>query len=96
MRTMGLFSLCFLIISCHSGDFREQCNKDGSCNGKNLKCIDGWCELKPPSVESDNCIYESDCFCKTCANKCGDAGFKNCKYSDTSVWGSEPAVCECK
>lgn len=93
---MRLFILCIFIVACHTGNFREECNKDGSCNNANLVCLNGWCETKPPSKEPGRCYYESECFCVTCADKCGDAGVKTCAYSDTSVWESKPAVCECK
>lgn len=86
-----------LLAGCHTGDFGEKCNKDGSCNSPTLAC-NAWdeCKPKPEPAPARRCNYESECFCFTCADKCGEAGVKECAYSDTSVWGSKPAVCECK
>jgi len=94
-----LFLLAFL-VGCqnHPGDFGGACNKDGTCNSPNLEC-DNWmhsCRVKTPPEEPGRCKFESECFCITCAEKCADAGVKECAYSDTSVWGSKPAICECK
>jgi len=94
---MRYLFIVLLLVGCHTGNFEEECNKDGSCNAPGLEC--GWggkCRVKEPPAPPRRCIYESECFCFTCADKCGDAGVKNCAYSDTSVWGSKPAVCECK
>jgi hypothetical protein len=97
MRSAALV-LAFVLFGCHTGDFDQPCNKDGSCNGPNLVCDRGWekCMVKEPPRAPGRCSYESECFCVTCADKCGDAGVKTCAYSDTSVWGAKPAVCECK
>ena len=100
-----LASLLFLLVACnsHTGDLREHCNPDGTCNSTNTSCQSDlmgegyYCFLKPaPPDPNRKCYYESECFCVTCAEKCGEAGVKECAYSDTSVWGSKPAVCECK
>lgn len=86
-----------LIIGCHTGDFDQDCNKDGSCNSPNLECKSwGRCGVKDPPHTPGRCSYESECFCVTCAERCGDAGVKVCAFSDTTVWGAKPAVCECK
>ena len=84
------------LAGCHTGDFGERCNKDGSCNAAGLECYYSECSVKRAPERPKNCAYESECFCVTCADKCGDAGVKICAYSDTSVWGAKPAVCECK
>lgn len=95
MKALGLVAL--FLIGCHTGNFDETCNKDGSCNSQNLECgIYDKCVVKQPPAPPRRCYYESECFCVICAEKCGDAGVKVCAYSDTSVWGSKPAVCECK
>lgn len=93
---------CLLLVACKpdpTGGLNERCNRDGTCNGASLECSSyGYCGAKQVSHMDPNrrCFYESECFCVTCADKCGEAGVKECAYSDTSVWGSKPAVCECK
>lgn len=93
-------ALLVLLASCHShtGDLKEDCNKDGTCNSPELMCgIFGECHFKPMlETGPRRCSYESECFCVTCAEQCAPAGVKQCVYSDTSVWGAKPAVCECK
>lgn len=85
-----------------TGNIETDCNHDGTCNSPGLSCqqnLGGYfrCYPKPsPPDPSVRCHYQSECFCMTCADKCGDAGVKQCAYSDTSVWGAKPAVCECK
>ncbi len=95
-----LVTLLFL-SGCHTGDFEENCNPNGGCNSDKLEC--GWfagkCRVKtePQAIDKERrCSYESECFCVTCADKCGTSGVKTCAFSDTSVWGAKPAVCECK
>lgn len=101
--------IAVLLIACvpprQKGNMGDECKPDGTCNNE-LVCIPKWngniCDIK--TVENSaqipspprNCYYESECFCTTCAEKCGSAGVKSCIYSDTSVWGSKPAICECK
>jgi hypothetical protein len=84
----------------HRGDLGETSNKDGTCNSPSLYCSDMFdrCTAvdRPLSPVNHNCAYESECFCVACAEKCGEAGVKTCAYSDTSVWGAKPALCECK
>lgn len=96
------FLLLFLLLGCHSaperrGDLGEQCKPDGTCAGA-LQCrqgSDGYVCL--PKVDPVLPIeYESVKFCSSCADRCGDAGIKECLYSDTSVWGSKPALCSCR
>lgn len=96
-----VFVLAVAFFACHKGSVDERCNPDGTCNGSNLECrYSGGgasaCSVKEAPPPPRRCYYESECFCVTCADKCADAGVKNCMYSDTSVWGSKPAVCECK
>lgn len=103
MKHAPLIVVGFLVsvvstFGCHTGDYNESCNADGGCNDPGLKCDEDWrkCHLKPEPKQSNKCNYESECFCLTCADKCGSTGVKTCAYSDTSVWGSKPALCECK
>lgn len=85
------------LTACHQGNFGEECNKDGTCNFQNLECsVVGVCRTRTAARSPTRCGSESECFCVTCADKCADAGVKQCAYSDTSVWGSKPSTCECK
>ncbi len=94
-----LFALA--IVGCSTsrpGDFGGDCNPDGTCNAPTLACnarLVGESGLAPPPRDP-RCNYESECFCVTCAERCGEVGVDRCEYSDTSVWGSKPAVCKCK
>lgn len=99
-RIIYLVCLAILSLGCERGDLGTPCNKDGSCNFDTLQCIvpSNECQIKPPPpppAKPKRCDYESECFCMTCADKCGPRGVKKCAYSDTSVWGSDPAICEC-
>jgi hypothetical protein len=87
-----------LVAGCHTGDLGENCNKDGTCNGTNLTCSawSGVCAKKTDPAPPSRCNYESECFCVTCAERCGASGVKSCAFSDVSVWGAKPSVCECK
>lgn len=94
--------LCALaMVGCAThrrGDLGGDCNPDGTCNAPTLACgvsIDGECGLAP-RPRDPRCGYESECFCVTCAERCGEVGVDRCEYSDTSVWGAKPAVCKCK
>lgn len=97
-RLSGNILIAFFITACHTGNLDEKCNSDGTCNGENLECHFSRCMIryKPEPVVVKRCNFESECFCIACAEKCGDAGVKMCSFSDTSVWGSKPSVCECK
>ncbi len=101
MKRLSL--LVVLLVACGSptGKLDGVCNLDGSCDSPALFCestYDGhYCHLKPAEEKPPKrCRYESECFCLLCADKCGAAGVKACLWSDTSVWGSKPASCECK
>jgi hypothetical protein len=84
------------LLACHTGNFNESCNKDGTCNSSNLICNQVVCIVKEAPSPPRRCFYESECLCVTCSEKCGEAGVKECVYSDTSVWGAKPSACECK
>lgn len=97
------YAVVFLgVWACHShtGSLQESCNPDGTCNANALECTwTGNCRPKTgPHVPDPSRCYdvESVCFCRTCATQCGEKGMLNCLYTDTSVWGSKPATCECK
>lgn len=97
--TMIVLITLVIIISisgCHTGDLGEECNKNGTCNSPNLECLS---DISSPHCwikrEKTECNDPADCFCKRCLEKCSGA-FKRCEYTDTSVWGSKPTVCECK
>ena len=98
VKKLPLIVLFLVACNFHTGNVDESCNPDGTCNSPNLECwsLSSRCHAKELRNTSARCSYESECFCVTCADKCGEAGVKTCAYSDTSVWGSKPAVCECK
>ncbi len=94
--------LLVLLLGCHQdpvGTLGGRCKPDGTCTGEHLFC-NGTDECAPSNmpqpVNMGNCFPESVCFCQRCAESCGDAGLKACQYTDTSVWGSKPATCECR
>lgn len=101
-----LLLLALFAIGCgvkSTGYLGEHCNSAGDCNSPRLSCqhtFNGeWqCAVKsePETGPPRRCSYESECFCVTCAERCGASGVKTCAYSDTSVWGAKPALCECK
>lgn len=95
-------ALLLLLCSCnkHTGLLNENCNPDGTCSSPNLECH-SWsntseCRAKEPPVAPFRCRGDAECFCLTCNDNCADAGIRTCAFSDTSVWGSKPSVCECK
>jgi hypothetical protein len=97
-----LAAFVLFVAGCASaGDLGGPCNKDGTCNSANLACKESLaagarCFAKTPEeMPKSGCRYESECFCVTCAERCGATGVKSCAYSDTSVWGAKPALCEC-
>jgi hypothetical protein len=105
MKTRSTFLgiLCaFVLAGCsvhHRGDLGEDCNPDGTCNAPALTCgarITNECGIDQRRPRDPRCNYESECFCATCAERCGEVGVDRCEYSDTSVWGAKPAVCKCK
>ena len=95
-------ALLLLVCSCnnHPGDVDQRCNPDGTCNGTMLRCetrgVQAICY--PIPVERPAVHYRTDAekFCDNCGQNCSDAGVRTCAYSDTSVWGAKPALCECK
>lgn len=80
-----------------TGTLGGYCFGDGTCSAPALSCQasgDGMrCWPKP---EARTCNGDADCFCEACLKRCGDAGVKRCEFSDVSVWGSKPTVCECR
>ena len=78
------------------GSLNEPCRNNGTCN-PGLLCDGYYCRLAQPSTAPKRqCGYESECYCVTCAEQCGARGMKNCRFSDTTVWGNHtPATCEC-
>lgn len=102
MKRLSGLVLVFMCIGCeHRGGVDELCLVDGTCISE-LKCtLVGWqhlCRLVPPpptTLRPARCNYESECFCTTCADHCQN-GVKTCSYSDTSVWGAKPSLCECQ
>lgn len=91
--------LLMLLAACAKpGDVDGMCLESGLCNSTALECRQegdrSYCRPRQPAR---NCLYESQCFCVTCAEKCGAAGVAECLYSDTTTWGArQPAVCRCK
>lgn len=49
-----------------------------------------------PKPEAKTCNGDADCFCEACLKRCGAAGVKRCEFTDVTVWGSRPTVCECR
>lgn len=102
MKLITFIFACTYLLACNvpneRGNFKKPCNHDGTCNSDNLECnnLTSECSLKEKPVILNECRYESDCFCLGCAKRCGNGGVKSCVFSDTSVWGSKPALCECK
>ncbi len=91
-------SSIMLLIACEPrGTIDNDCTPDGKCIGQ-LECFT-WgdrstCRAPKSPEPKKRCVFESECFCVTCADHC-EHGVKVCDYSDTSVWGAKPAVCEC-
>jgi len=87
-----------LLTGCSTGGVDEHCNPNGTCNSENLSCINNGssavCKPKMAPSPPARCRGEADCFCLTCSENCGGR-FQTCAFSDTSVWGSKPAICEC-
>jgi hypothetical protein len=82
------------------GNLGQQCREDGTCNSPNLVCLSTLeesylCGLVVPKIDR-SCTSEPDCFCETCLKRCGTSGIKRCEFTDTTVWGSKPTVCECR
>ncbi len=102
MRHTILTTLLLCALGCTpAGKLDGECNWDGTCDSPKLECVSTanghYCHLKPePENPPRRCHYESECFCVTCADKCGAAGVKACHWSDTTTWGAKPAVCDCK
>jgi len=86
----GFSPFVFNSIGCSPvGSPGGRCNDDGTCNG-GFVCRENInhnyeCQNPLPDVSKRRCIWESDCFCITCSEKCGASGVKLCAYSDTSV-----------
>lgn len=82
----------------HPGQVDEPCRKDGTCEGKLLCQWSGGADEYRcrPEAPKERCHFESECFCMTCADKCGATGVRECSFSDTTTWGAKPTVCTCK
>lgn len=99
----GLLSaVALLLAGCPRGHLGEDCRPDGTCfaglacqhtgtKGSGSRVMECY---PPPAAKT--CGGDADCFCEACLRRCGDAGVKLCAYSDVSVWGSKPTVCECR
>ena len=88
-----------ILSGCEAGRLNQQCHGDGTCD-HGLDCDGSYCRLpaarQPAPPTKRRCFYESECYCVTCAEQCGMRGMKNCRFSDTTVWGNRtPATCEC-
>lgn len=96
---MRLILYVVLLAACHRGDIDEDCNPDGTCNAPQLSCQHFGngprCSIRPPE-DKRTCHSDADCFCEHCLTRCGSAGIKMCAYTDVSVWGSKPTICECR
>lgn len=84
--------LVLLISACSTGYLGEPCDPDGTCRSPALFCSSsGFCYAKQAQYTSD-----ADRFCADCLTRCGSVGLKRCEYTDPTVWGSKPTVCECR
>jgi hypothetical protein len=99
----NLFGIaCVLFLTGCPGDLNEMCRGDGSCN-YGLQCDGSFCRMPTAKANKENgeaikrrCSFESECYCVTCAEQCGERGLKRCNFSDTTTWGNKtPAICEC-
>lgn len=92
-----LFLAALALADCTRGNLGENCNADGTCNTPSLACRPDsnghGCYPKP---EAKTCNGDADCFCEACLKRCGAAGVKRCEFTDVTVWGSRPTVCECR
>lgn len=101
MNVVMLLGTVFLLTSCGDaqvGDVGNRCNSDGTCNSPNLECRAVRASTVFECVPKGHrgCQSRSECFCNSCAEQCGKKGVERCVYTDTSVWGAQPTVCECK
>ena len=54
--------IVFFVACCHTGDFREYCNDDGTCNAPTLECSMERCDTKSaPVTLSHDCASREDC-----------------------------------
>lgn len=103
MRRIAYFVLLCL-LGCEERGFVDQpCNNNGTCNDDKLICMviqhrGHFCMLKTDNLEFIKSTVGEDSirFCNYCLQHCNVHGVKICAYSDTSVWGSKPSVCECR
>ncbi len=88
------------LAACHKGGLEEDCNPDGTCDFQDLECQPGgmgyrcFVRVRPSPMAVPR--SEADQFCEMCLKRCGAAGLKHCAYTDVTVWGSKPTVCECR
>ncbi len=96
----SVIAATLLMIACHSGGMEEACNPDGTCNFPNLECGPGGfgyrCFVRVQKNPTVTFRSEADIFCENCLTRCGVAGLRHCAFTDVSVWGSKPTVCECR
>lgn len=91
-------ALILFPLACSKGGLEESCYSDGTCASPNLKCdLSGMGYRCFPRQEVKGLeTSEADRFCEVCLKRCGTAGLKHCAYTDVTVWGSKPTVCECR
>lgn len=85
-----------LLFACEvPGTINATCRPDGTCVSPTLVCDSVWgvCRAKEATA---TCHNDADCFCEACLQRCGNVGLRRCEYTDPSVWGSKPTVCECR
>ena len=94
-KRVKAMALVMLLSGCpEPGTLGAECRPDGTCNGSTLRCAsDARCWSVQPELV---CSGDADCFCDACLKRCGSVGIKRCEYTDPSVWGSKPTVCECR
>lgn len=88
--------MCIIMAGCiQKGAYHRPCTDEGKCN-QSMVCNSGFCMLPEELKPKENPYDLAGNFCTKCLTQCGAAGLKRCEFSDTSVWGSKPSVCECR
>lgn len=97
MKLFLTAALTLISMACSKGGLEEECYPDGTCASPNLECqLGGIGHRCFPRQKQLLVTSDADRFCEICLKRCGAAGLKHCAYTDVTVWGSKPTVCECR